>query len=563
MSGLFSCEPGDVVAVGTAGNRTAAELLDDAGSVAAALDTHAAGEVLLVCSDRYLFAAGLVGAWLAGHAVLLPPNNQPATIRSIAAGSQVRAFLHDREGVPDGVHVGALLGGAHPRRGALPPPERHIVTVTTSGSTGAHQRCPKTASQLFGEAAVLAALFGIGRGARVLSSVPPHHIYGLLFGVLLPLHAGAAFVRESPLHLESVGGAVESLHATHLVSAPAHLAALCAAERLPPLQRAFSSGGPLLGATAQALRARHLWPVAEVFGSTETGGIAWREDADGPWQPFPGVTASAADDGRLLLESPFLSPASARPFACADRIAPLPDGRFHLLGRLDGVVKVAGKRVALREVEERLLALPGVQDAAAMASVSAGTRGTEIWAAVVAPGWTASGLRDALAAWLDPVTLPRRLRVVDVLPREATGKLVHERLRALLEEAERNGVLELDPDVERAMVGGAGEDVRELCVTVSPDLLYFCGHFEGRPVLPGVVQIDGLVLRQVRRLWPELDALRTITRLKFKQLITPGDRLTLRLTRESAGPRVSFEIASPSGTCASGTLLFRQDEART
>ncbi len=91
---------------------------------------------------------------------------------------------------------------------------------------------------------------------------------------------------------------------------------------------------------------------------------------------------------------------------------------------------------------------------------------------------------------------------------------------------------------------------------VDPALRWFEGHFPGFPVLPGVVQLDGLVLRQVERLWPASGALRSVRRLKFMKLIRPDERIVLSLDRDAARGSVDFAIDGPDGRCASGTLVF-------
>jgi len=115
--------------------------------------------------------------------------------------------------------------------------------------------------------------------------------------------------------------------------------------------------------------------------------------------------------------------------------------RFRHLGRADAIVKIAGERVSLPEVEQRLLALDGVRDAAVLALDDAGPRQHEICAAVVAPGLSVADLRQALAGWFDPVAIPRRFALVDRLPREETGKLPRSRLEALFasERQDREG----------------------------------------------------------------------------------------------------------------------------
>src|SRR5207302_4127752 len=135
-----------------------------------------------------------------------------------------RAFLHDGAG-EGGTDLRLLLANptGAPARPLSLEASRHLVTVYTSGSTGPYQPCPKTAAQLLGEAALQAVTFGLQPSDRFLATVPAHHIYGLLFSVLVPLTAGAAFVRTTPLHGEAVVAEARANGATVLVSVPAHL----------------------------------------------------------------------------------------------------------------------------------------------------------------------------------------------------------------------------------------------------------------------------------------------------------------------------------------------------
>src|SRR5205085_1981505 len=133
-------------------------------------------------------------------------------------------------------------------------------------------------------------------------------------------------------------------------------------------------------------------PVTEVLGSSETGGIAWRQGGpqgpDAAWQPFPGVAVAADDDGAMQLRSPFAAMNGQTWVRGADRIRARADGRFDLLGRADGVVKMGGSRVALAEVERALREIPGVTDAAVISVDTPSSRQHELWAAVVAPALT-------------------------------------------------------------------------------------------------------------------------------------------------------------------------------
>ncbi len=412
---------------------SAATLRGAARRVAEALSPAREGEEIVVLArDRVVFAAALCGAWEAGYGVALAPNAQPETLRAICGRPGVRTVVHDGEG-DRGVDVGALVREARALDSPYPalPPERHLATVYTSGSTGEHRACAKSARQLLGEVAVLLEAFGDVAGARTLAVVPPHHIYGLLFGVLLPLSSGGAFLLGSVPHAASVAESLVRHRIDVLVSVPAHLAAMRAMPDLPPVRRVFSSGAPLAGDVAEDL-ARAGWCVTEVLGSSETGGIAWRERG-APWQPLPSVRVAVDAEERLLVDSPMLADDAGRPYRTTDRARLLSDGRFEHLGRADGVLKIGSRRVSVAEIERHLLRIDGVLDAAVLAVEVGGARGSETWAALVAPGVSVASVRAALRRWLEPVVLPRRYRFVESLPRRDTGKIRAADLRALFE----------------------------------------------------------------------------------------------------------------------------------
>lgn len=115
-----------------------------------------------------------------------------------------------------------------------------------------------------------------------------------------------------------------------------------------------------------------------------------------------------------------------------------------------------------------------------------------------------------------------------------------------------------------ALPSSEGETV--LHVEVPNDLVFFEGHFEGNPMLPGVAQVVALVDAEARRAFPSLATrgARGLSRLKFQATIRPGDALHLGLSLEpGAEPRVRFRIdriaqAAPLATerATSGVLTY-------
>ncbi len=396
-------------------------------AVAGVRDQVRTGErVVLACEDAYAFAAGLLGAVLGGARVIIPPNLLPATLACVGA----EAVLDDAR---------CLREGAAPASGPLPDTD---VEFWTSGSTGTPKAVLRRFHQLAREAELLAALFGEAAGdAPVAATVPPHHIYGCLFRILWPLATGRPFLTAACGDPASFREAM-ALRPI-LVASPAHLARLPKLVALDGLDlpAVFSSGGVLEREDALTWRRASRTGVFEVYGSTESGGIAWRNPGPDPassrWAPFPDTQLGVEADGALHVRSSRVDPGGLR---MEDAVRLDPDGTFELLGRLDRTVKIEEKRVSLPQVEAALKACPGVAGAAVVLLEG---RRRQLGAAVVlrgalppdAPARRALGedLRARLAQTLEAPALPRKWRFVEELPLDARGKLRAEALAALFE----------------------------------------------------------------------------------------------------------------------------------
>jgi len=547
---------GDLVCFGGAGARTRAQLLAHVYAVAARLPAPTPGaRVLIACVDRYHFAASLLAAWERGFSVALPPNGQLETVREMRALPGVVELLHDQDqdvGLDVRAHeAGEAEHGARSYAVRLGVNDEALV-VYTSGSTGQPAPHAKSFAQLLAEPRMWVTHFELG-GRRVVSGVPAHHIYGLLFGVLVPLLGGGAMSRRTPVMPADVLRELREARAQVLVAVPPQLRALAAYEdrAWPALERLFSSAAPLPDATDAALRARGV-RATQVLGSTETGGIGWRASCAERWRPLPGVEVATDGEGCLLVRSPW---ASAEPLQVrtADRVDLSEEGFAHL-GRVDSVVKVGGKRVDLREVELRLCAIAGVTDARVIEAGTPSPRGLELWAVVECEEparLSVQLIKQALGAHLDAVVMPRRFRLVSRLPRGASGKVTRADLLALFET--------WNIPVEELPEG-------RYRVPITHDFGWFRGHFTGQPILAGVVQIQRIALKQARKRWPDLAVVERVTRVKFKRLVVPGDVLILELTRKGEN-QVIFSLTTSADErgeeqpASSGVLHFRPANA--
>jgi len=171
----------------------------------------------------------------------------------------------------------------------------------------------------------------------------------------------------------------------------------------------------------------------EVYGSTETGGIAYdREGNDtlagaGVGRALVGVSILQLPGDRIRVSGPAVFRASGhRP---ADRARLEPDGRLVLLGRAGRMIKIGGRRLDLGDLESALRRLPGVSDAFAAPHPDDPEQLAAVLATTLAPLPLRALLRQHLAPW----KIPRRLVAVPVFPLTPRGKPDASALRALLQ----------------------------------------------------------------------------------------------------------------------------------
>jgi acyl-coenzyme A synthetase/AMP-(fatty) acid ligase len=520
------------------------------------------GPVALYHEDSLEFGAALVGAWLAGKTVWLPADVLPATCAALAGN--VDAFW----GEFPAACAPQSPSDATDAEWRAPAPDFPALVVFTSGTTGAPVPIPKRFSQLTSELAALETQFGAALGdADIVATVSHQHIYGLLFRVLWPLAAGRPVHAARHEYPETLAPALAARPCV-LLASPAHL------KRLPDhlawqgaaanLRAVFSSGGMLEEAAAHHAGALLGRTPFEVYGSSETGGIAWRQrtaGADEGWTPLPGVAWRSSADGLLSVRS--AQAGTDDWLVLADRVDGLEEGRFVLRGRADRIVKIEEKRISLDAIEAALLAGGLAREARVLACPDDG-HGRQVLAAFVVPsdagravleqgGKTAlnARLRAQLAPGLDAVALPRRWRYLDALPVDARGKTTAAQLLALLDARPRHPAV-------RVLEQGDARVLLEL--TVPADLLYFDGHFDVAPVLPGVVQVDWAIHYGAHYLGRG-GSFAGMQALKFQQMIRPQQPVRLELSRDAATGSLAFRYFSEAGAHASGRILFGPDHA--
>jgi acyl-coenzyme A synthetase/AMP-(fatty) acid ligase len=436
----------------------------------------------------------------------------------------------------------------------------------TSGSTGKPKAVKQRLTEFENDNRFVLSKWGEEFLQRTLcSTVSPHHIYGLLFSILLPFTAGVPFRRnriEFPEELEKLSDTQYMI-----ITVPAFLKRAVEIEQLSglPLKSPwiFTSGGVLDPETARKTRdVFGFWPV-EVYGSTETSGIAWRQSVNGlEWTPFDNAQLSKNEDGCLVIRSPYIKDPSG--FETADMVEMREDGRFLLKGRFDSVVKIEEKRISLPEVESRILQSGLAADVCVIfledkrqylaAAIVLNDKGKAQFAGL-AKHEINTFWKEYLLRYFENIVIPKKWRYLEALPVNTQGKKQKDDIKLLFsgEQGGGGGSAGFE-SLDKITVIEKNENSVSLEFSIPDTSPYFDGHFPGFTILPAVAQME-VITRFASRYLGTSVGLSEIRRVKFTSLVRPCVPLLLKLVKKENA--ISFYLSSPKGEKAysSGTVV--------
>lgn len=291
------------------------------------------------------------------------------------------------------------------------------ISFQTSGSTGAPKSCVHALSELEEEAAALSLVIGPRR--RIVAAVPCHHIYGFIFTLLLPCAIGAPAV-EFPG--QSVVGVTAQLRPGDLVIGHPEFwrAAARATPNFPDDVVGVTSTAPCDPAVLDALKAQGMARMIEVYGSSETAGVGWRDAPSAPYRLFAHWRRGAEISQLVRLG------ADERVLALGDQLEWTEEDQLRPLGRLDGAVQVGGVNVFPARIAAALADHPLIAEAAVR--LMRPEEGSRLKAFIVPqdPETDPELLRQELNAWISnsfPVAeRPKSLRFGRQLPIGPLGK---------------------------------------------------------------------------------------------------------------------------------------------
>ena len=422
------------------------DFLTDSAKLRSFLEKRSENSVFLAIDDLYNFLVSLVAVMQAKKSVVLSANRSKIFLSELFGAGAMGISDYDVDGFER--IEGILSSSDKPSLGFPKIDKDSKIILYTSGSTGHPKAYPHTVGEIEEDNGFFIREWETDFKDRlVFSSVYPHHIFGLIFAIMRP------FMEGVPIYRERLGNPSDFLLIQDdrplIVSTPEFMRI---SVEDPDLEGNLKfrepyialSGGPLKESVAKKIKSVFgVWPT-EIYGSTETGGIASRiteKKATSAWKPASLVRLSLSEEGTLVVTCPAVG---GKPFVTNDLVEFSPDGSFRLLGRKDSVVKVAEKRISLDEIETRLSETDLVKDSKA---VALDKNGEAVLACAVvlsdagkrelagkSHGEKVLFMRRKLLLYLEGTTIPKRWRFVDEIPRNGMGKVQLEKVKELFSE---------------------------------------------------------------------------------------------------------------------------------
>ncbi len=400
---------------------------------------------LLFHDDFYRYSVNFFALLLAKKNIILAQSNQVERIKQAASIADISIGdfeVNDEHQSLLTHYEKAKSGQTHSPLADLSIDENISITLFTSGSSGNAKAVKKYWYQLANEVVALQTIFPSTKNC-IIATVTHKHIYGLLFKLIWPVFTDKNIVCQTIEYPEQIEQLTLQLPRVVLISSPSYLARTCSQfspQAIDAIDEVFCSGGALESSVAEDFSKTHQQAIIEVYGSTETGGIAWRQQANSSlWQLFPEHQVSLTPQNTLLLQSRFL--AKGESYITEDRVE-LQGRFFTLLGRVDRIIKLHEKRLSLDELEITLTTLTNIS--ACRCFVLDDSTNKMTLAAVIELSSTSlmpknntekkqlvNTFKKSLSPTFEASLLPRKWRFVEQLPFNSEGKLVKAELSEL------------------------------------------------------------------------------------------------------------------------------------
>ena len=303
------------------------------------------------------------------------------------------------------------------------------IWLYTSGSTGLPKKVVKTWFNMIQSANLAIERFDLMTPCFIVATVPNQHMFGLETTIFWPFFSKASLWHERPIFPEDVISALSenTQSPALLVSTPLHLNKLIAFDLDWPkhLSRLISATAPLPKALAVQIEQQLDIQAFEVYGSTETASIASKQTtASEMWQTYKTTEFQKLANGSYAVKTAGLT--DFQPLNDQIELTEKINNQHFKLGKRDSdLIKIAGKRASLAELNLHLQSIEGISEGVFMQPDH-----SQRLSAFVASTLSSPQILKALRKSIDPVFLPRPIIFLSELPRNEVGKVLYNELQS-------------------------------------------------------------------------------------------------------------------------------------
>lgn len=381
-----------------------------------------------LCENRYYFAATYLAGILSNCPNLLPPNQAKNTLLDLMKQYPDSICITDQP-AQNGKQF-FKINDQFPKQQKTPlgyfDPGQITSISFTSGTTGQPKAISKTWREFQTSAKLaLQQLQLENKNLTVVTTVPLQHMFGLETSFFWPLFSSLIVENNRPFFPEDIRKQLaEAKTPCLLVTTPKHLKSCVNANlQWQNVDRILSSTAPMSLTLAEQIEDRFNAPLYEIFGSTETLSYASRQITKNPkWHTYQGIQIKQQTT-QFVVSGGHLQ----QPKALDDQFTVDKNGDFTVIGRSTDLIKIAGKRTSLQQLNNLLQSLQGIDDGVFFVTKR------ERLGAVVTSQLTKKEILESLKQFIDPVFLPRPLYFVEQIPRNELGKLIQSELDFLIE----------------------------------------------------------------------------------------------------------------------------------
>ena len=402
-----------------------------------------------------------------------------------------------------------------------------------TGGTTSEKKCViKTRENFINEGQDIYEALKLEDGLEFITTTTYEHVFGVSFHLMLPMSRGYIINLDRINYPEDL-----TVENAVLITTPAFLEAMRKYKAVPPVSPRIiiTAGAKLENETfkyAQSISKR----VIDVYGSTETGVIAYRENMR-KMQLFKGIEILETSADGTTISTKYSEQEIQK---IGDSIKQS-GNKIEFLGRSDRILKINDKRISADELEDKIKKSELIKDCYCF------ERSGRLAVLAVL---TDKGVKFAVKKGKPELTKnigthAKWWKFIDEIPKTKTGKIDKKTI---------NQIFNMNLSMPLVVSRNCTKDYAEIQLCFLRSSNFFQGHFKSFPILPGVVQLfyANMFAKNVFKTDCRCGQIRKI---KFANIIRPDKILNLVLQKTASG--VNFKYEDSSAVYSSGILPLK------